>query len=47
VPDGMTAVRVKGSSGIALIRILVPDTSPAGFAPIDTARRKSSCKPLS
>ena len=45
VPDGMQAVRVKGSSGIALVRILVQDRGQ--FAPIDAARRKSSCKPLS
>jgi len=45
VPDGMQAVRVTGSTGIALIRILVQDRSQ--FAPIDAARRKSSCKPLS
>lgn len=45
VPDGMTAVRVKGSSGIALLRILVPDRNQ--FAPIDAARKLSSCKPLS
>lgn len=45
VPDGMTAVRVKGASGIALIRILVQDRSQ--FAAIDAARKSSSCKPLS
>ena len=45
VPDGMQAVRVSGSSGIALIRILVPDR--AQFAAVDAARKKSSCKPLS
>lgn len=45
VPDGMQAVRVKGTSGIALIRILVQDR--ANFAAIDTARKLSSCKPLS
>ena len=45
VPDGMTAVRVKGSSGIALVRILVQDR--AQFASIDAARKLSSCKPLS
>ena len=45
VPDGMQAVRVKGTTGIALIRILVADRSQ--FGAIDAARRKSSCKPLS
>ena len=45
VPDGMTVVRVKGSSGIALIRILVQDRRQ--FAAIDAARRQSSCKALS
>jgi uncharacterized membrane protein len=45
VPDGMQAVRVSGSSGIALIRILLQDR--AQFPAIDAARRKSSCKPLS
>jgi len=45
VPDGMTAVRVKGTTGIALIRILVPDR--AQLAAIDAARKKSSCKALS
>jgi uncharacterized membrane protein len=45
IPDGMTAVRVKGSTGIALIRTLVQDRSQ--FAPIDAARKKSSCKPIS
>ncbi len=44
VPDGVTAVRVGGDSGIALIRILIPDR--AQFAAVDTARRQSSCKPL-
>lgn len=45
VPDGMTAVRVKGTSGIALIRILVQDG--AQFPAIDAARKASSCKALS
>jgi hypothetical protein len=45
VPDGMTAVRVDGSTGIALLRILAPDR--AKFGGIDVARRKSSCKALS
>jgi len=45
VPDGMTAVRVNGTSGIALLRILAPDR--ARFAAIDAARKKSSCKALS
>ncbi len=45
VPDGMTVVRVKGSTGIALIRILVQDR--AQFAAIDAARKASSCKALS
>ena len=45
VPNGMQAVRVNGSSGIALIRILVQDR--AQFPAIDAARKKSSCKPLS
>lgn len=45
VPDGMTAVRVNGTTGIALIRILVPDRSQ--FPAIDAARKKSSCKALS
>lgn len=44
VPDSMTAVRVKGNTGIALIRILVQDRKQ--FAAIDAARRKSSCKGL-
>lgn len=45
VPDGMTVVRVDGDSGIALIRILVPDR--AQFDAIDKARRTSSCKTIS
>ena len=45
VPNGMQAVRVSGSTGIALIRILVQDRTQ--FPAIDVARRKSSCKPLS
>ncbi|WP_066589199.1 DUF1254 domain-containing protein [Sphingomonas pruni] len=45
VPDGMTAVRVDGTTGIALIRILVPDR--AQFAAIDAARKASNCKALS
>ena len=45
VPDGMTAVRVDGTTGIALIRILAPDRGQ--FAAIDLARKKSSCKALS
>ena len=45
VPDSMTAVRVKGSTGIALIRILVQDRTQ--FAAIDAARKKSSCRGLS
>lgn len=45
VPNGMQAVRVADSSGIALIRILVQDR--AQFPAIDAARKKSSCKPLS
>lgn len=45
VPDGMQAVRVNGSSGIALLRILVQDRTT--FAAIDAARHKSSCSPLS
>ena len=45
VPNGMQAVRVSGSTGIALIRILVQDRTQ--FPAIDAARRKSSCKPLS
>ena len=45
VPNGMTAVRVKGTSGIALVRILVSDRNQ--FAAIDAARKLSSCKPLS
>jgi uncharacterized membrane protein len=45
VPDGMTAVRVDGTTGIALIRILAPDR--AQFGAIDVARRRSSCKALS
>ncbi len=45
VPDGMQAVRVDGTRGVALIRVLVQDRS--AFAPIDAARRKSSCKALS
>ena len=45
VPDSMTAVRVKGTTGIALIRILVQDRRQVPA--IDAARRKSSCKALS
>ena len=45
VPNGMQAVRVSGSSGIALVRILVQDRTQ--FPAIDAARKKSSCKPLS
>ena len=45
VPDGMQAVRVSGSTGIVLLRILAPD--PAQFPAIDAARKRSSCKPLS
>src|ERR1700712_4058445 len=45
VPNGMQAVRVNGSSGIALVRILVQDR--AQFPAIDAVRKKSSCKPLS
>lgn len=45
VPNGMQAVRVRDSNGIALIRILAQDR--AQFPAIDAARRKSSCKPLS
>ena len=45
VPDGMQAVRVSGSTGIALLRILAPD--PTQFPAIDAARKRSSCKPLS
>jgi len=45
VPDSMAAVRVKGTTGIALIRVLVQDRRQ--FAAIDAARRKSRCKGLS
>ncbi len=45
VPNGMQAVRVADSTGIALIRILVQDR--AQFPAIDAARKQSSCKPLS
>ncbi|HEX7849015.1 MAG TPA: DUF1254 domain-containing protein [Sphingomonas sp.] len=45
VPDGMTAVRVNGTTGIALLRILAPDR--ARFGAIDAARKKSSCRALS
>lgn len=45
VPDSMTAVRVKGRTGIALLRILVQDRRQ--FDAIDAARKKSSCKGLS
>ncbi|MBS0477755.1 MAG: DUF1254 domain-containing protein [Proteobacteria bacterium] len=45
VPNGMQAVRVKDPTGIALIRILVQDR--AQFPAIDTARKRSSCMPLS
>jgi len=45
VPDSMTAVRVKGRTGIALVRILVQDRKQ--FAAIDAARKTSSCKALS
>lgn len=45
VPDGMQAVRVSGTTGIALIRILVQDAKQ--FPAIEAARKKSSCKPLS
>lgn len=45
VPAGVETVRLKGDRGIALVRILVPDR--ARFAPLDRARRASSCKPVS
>lgn len=45
VPDGMQAVRVDGDRGVALVRVLVQDRN--AFAPIDAARRKANCKPLS
>lgn len=41
VPAGVEAVRLGGDRGVALIRILVEDR--AGFAPLDRARRASSC----
>ena len=43
-PPGATVVTVEGAKGIALVRALVEDR--AGFAPIDAARRQSSCATL-
>ena len=43
-PPGATVVTVDGAKGIALVRALVEDR--AGFAPIDAARRQSTCAPL-
>lgn len=44
VPAGREIVRVDGTKGIALIRILVEDR--AAFAAIDAARRQSHCGPI-
>lgn len=44
VPAGREVVRVDGARGIALIRILVEDRDR--FAPIDAARRASTCASL-
>jgi uncharacterized membrane protein len=41
VPAGVEAVRLSGDRGVALVRILVEDR--ARFAPLDRARRASSC----
>ena len=43
-PAGTQVVRVAGSRGIALVRILVEDRTR--FAPIDTARRAATCGPV-
>ena len=43
-PAGYEPVRIKGDSGIALVRILVDDR--ARFPQIDAARRASSCRTL-
>jgi len=44
VPEGVEAVRVAGDRGVALVRILVEDR--ARFAPLDLARRASTCATL-
>jgi uncharacterized membrane protein len=44
VPAGVETVRLSGVRGIALIRILVEDR--ARFPAIDTARRRSDCRPI-
>lgn len=44
VPQGVEAVRLGGDRGVALLRILVEDR--ARFAPLDRARRASSCRIL-
>jgi uncharacterized membrane protein len=44
VPQGVEAVRLGGDRGVALLRILVEDR--ARFAPLDRARRASSCRSL-
>lgn len=43
-PAGYEPVRIKGNSGIALVRILVDDR--ARFPQIDAARRTSSCRAM-
>jgi uncharacterized membrane protein len=44
VPAGVEAVRLAGDRGVALLRILVEDR--ARFAPLDRARRASTCRLL-
>jgi uncharacterized membrane protein len=44
VPSGPEAVRVNGTRGIALVRILVP--TRAAFPAIDAARKASNCRTL-
>jgi uncharacterized membrane protein len=44
VPEGVETVRLDAPKGVALLRILVEDR--ARFAPLDRARRASSCRPL-
>lgn len=43
-PAGYEPVRIKGDSGIALVRTLVDNR--ARFPQIDAARRASSCRPM-
>jgi uncharacterized membrane protein len=44
LPAGVEAVKLGGDRGVALVRILVEDRTH--FAPLDRARRASSCRPL-